>query len=107
MISLPWRYTCCRGIPASVGPNLSLGRFLLSGIRPGRKGEPRIEVEFSIDSDEILQVRARDVDTGAGTMLPSRRSSIRSTEANTDGCRRSLPGFRLSPLRRGRPIAAG
>lgn len=45
--------------------NLSLGRFLLSGIRAGKKGEPRIEVEFSIDSDEILQVRARDVDTGA------------------------------------------
>jgi molecular chaperone DnaK len=45
--------------------NLSLGRFLLSGIRTGKKGEPRIEVEFSIDSDEILQVRARDIDTGA------------------------------------------
>lgn len=44
--------------------NLSLGRFLLTGIRSGKKGEPRIEVEFSVDSDEILHVRARDLDTG-------------------------------------------
>lgn len=45
--------------------NLGLGRFLLSGIRAGKKGDPRIEVEFAVDSDEILHVRARDVDTGA------------------------------------------
>jgi molecular chaperone DnaK len=43
--------------------NLSLGRFLLAGIRAGKKGEPRIEVEFSVDPDEILHVRARDLDT--------------------------------------------
>jgi molecular chaperone DnaK len=63
--------------------NLSLGRFLLSGIRPGRKGEPRIEVEFSIDSDEILQVRARDVDTGARHDVTI-AAIVGSTEANTD-----------------------
>ncbi len=45
--------------------NLSLGRFILNGIRPGEKGQPRIELEFSIDGDEILEVRARDLDTGA------------------------------------------
>ena len=45
--------------------NVSLGRFLLSGIRPGKRGEPRIDLEFSVDSDEILHVRARDVDTSA------------------------------------------
>lgn len=43
--------------------NLSLGRFILSGIRPCKRGEPRINVEFSIDDDEILQVRARDLDS--------------------------------------------
>lgn len=54
-----------QGESRKASQNLSLGRFLLSGIRAGKKGEPRIEVEFSIDSDEILHVRARDVDTGA------------------------------------------
>lgn len=43
--------------------NLSLGRFILSGIRSCKRGEPRINVEFSIDDDEILQVRARDLDS--------------------------------------------
>ncbi len=54
-----------QGESARASENLSLGRFLLSGIRPGKRGEPRIEVEFSIDPDEILHVRARDLDTGS------------------------------------------
>ncbi len=47
------------------GENVSLGRFLLTGIRDGRKGEPRIHVLFSVDADGILHVRAEDADTGA------------------------------------------
>jgi molecular chaperone DnaK len=53
-----------QGESSHASENLSLGRFLLSGIRSGKRGEPRIEVEFSIDPDEILHVRARDLDTG-------------------------------------------
>jgi molecular chaperone DnaK len=44
--------------------NRSLGRFMLSGIREGRRGEPRIEVSFDVDADGIAHVSARDVDTG-------------------------------------------
>jgi molecular chaperone DnaK len=44
--------------------NRSLGRFLLSGIREGRKGVPRISVAFSIDADGLADVRAFDLDTG-------------------------------------------
>jgi len=44
--------------------NTSLGRFLLSGIREGRRGEPRIKVDFTIDADGLLEVKAKDVDTG-------------------------------------------
>ncbi len=43
--------------------NTSLGRFLLSGIRTGKRGDPRIRVNFDIDADGILHVRARDIDT--------------------------------------------
>ena len=44
--------------------NESLGRFLLTGIREGPRGEPRIEVAFSVDADGIAHVGARDVETG-------------------------------------------
>ena len=45
--------------------NVSVGRFLLPGIRMAARGEPRIAVEFSIDESDMLLVRARDMDTGA------------------------------------------
>jgi molecular chaperone DnaK len=45
--------------------NVSVGRFLLPGIRKAVKGEPRIMVEFSIDEGDMLMVKARDLDTGA------------------------------------------
>jgi molecular chaperone DnaK len=45
--------------------NRVLGRFRLEGIRPARRGEPQIEVTFDIDANGILNVSARDKDTGA------------------------------------------
>jgi len=44
--------------------NQLLGEFLLSGIRPARKGVPDIAVTFAIDADGIVSVTARDRDTG-------------------------------------------
>ncbi|MBU1435897.1 MAG: molecular chaperone DnaK, partial [Gammaproteobacteria bacterium] len=44
--------------------NKSLGQFNLEGIRPGRRGEPQIEVTFDLDADGILHVSAKDKDTG-------------------------------------------
>jgi molecular chaperone DnaK len=41
-----------------------LGEFVLSGIRPARKGEPEIEVSFDIDANGIVSVSARDQATG-------------------------------------------
>ncbi|MCP2242412.1 molecular chaperone DnaK [Lentzea aerocolonigenes] len=45
--------------------NRVLGRFQLTGIRPAPRGEPQIEVTFDIDANGILNVTARDKDTGA------------------------------------------
>ncbi len=45
--------------------NVSLGRFLLSGIRSAPRGEARIEVGFAVDEDGLVHVSARDVDTGS------------------------------------------
>jgi molecular chaperone DnaK len=44
--------------------NRVLGRFQLTGIRPAPRGEPQIEVIFDIDANGILNVTARDKDTG-------------------------------------------
>ena len=43
--------------------NKLLGSFRLDGIRPARRGQPRIEVTFSIDVNGIVNVKAKDLDT--------------------------------------------
>ncbi len=43
--------------------NKLLGTFKLDGIRPARRGEPRIEVTFNIDVNGIVNVKAKDLDT--------------------------------------------
>ena len=43
--------------------NKLLGHFQLTGIKPARRGEPRIEVTFSIDVNGIVKVQAKDLDT--------------------------------------------
>jgi molecular chaperone DnaK len=44
--------------------NRQLGRFRLEGIRPASRGVPQIEVTFDIDANGILNVTAKDKDTG-------------------------------------------
>ena len=46
------------------GDNRVLGRFRLEGIPPAPRGMPQIEVSFDIDANGILQVSARDSQTG-------------------------------------------
>ena len=43
-----------------VSENISLGRFILSGIPPAPKGVPKIEVTFNIDANGVVDVSARD-----------------------------------------------
>jgi len=43
--------------------NKLLGHFTLSGIKPARRGQPRIEVAFSIDVNGIVKVSAKDLDS--------------------------------------------
>jgi molecular chaperone DnaK len=44
--------------------NRQLARFRLEGIRPAPRGAPQIEVTFDVDANGILNVTARDKDTG-------------------------------------------
>jgi molecular chaperone DnaK len=43
--------------------NKLLGHFRLDGIKPARRGQPRIEVTFDIDVNGIVKVSAKDLDT--------------------------------------------
>ncbi|VVJ21986.1 Chaperone protein DnaK [Amycolatopsis camponoti] len=45
--------------------NRVLGRFQLKDIRPAPRGEPQVEVTFDVDANGIVNVTARDKDTGA------------------------------------------
>ena len=55
--------------------NRVLGRFRLENIRPAPRGEPQIEVTFDIDANGILNVSARDKDTGAEQRITISESS--------------------------------
>ncbi|MBE5773161.1 MAG: molecular chaperone DnaK [Clostridiales bacterium] len=44
--------------------NKTLGRFRLSGIRRAMRGVPQIEVTFTIDTNGIVNVSAKDLGTG-------------------------------------------
>jgi molecular chaperone DnaK len=55
--------------------NRVLGRFRLENIRPASRGEPQIEVTFDIDANGIVNVTARDRDTGAQQSITISESS--------------------------------
>jgi molecular chaperone DnaK len=54
-----------QGERPTAAQNLSLGILQLSGIMKMARGEPQIEVVFTIDADGIVHVAARDLLTGA------------------------------------------
>src|ERR1700759_1923253 len=61
--------------------NRVLGRFRLENIRPAPRGVPQIEVTFDIDANGILNVSARDKDTGAEQRITiTETSNLDTTE---------------------------
>ncbi len=55
--------------------NRVIGRFRLENIRPAPRGTPQIEVTYDIDANGILNVSARDMDTGAEQRITISESS--------------------------------
>jgi molecular chaperone DnaK len=60
--------------------NKSLGQFNLEGIAPAPKGQPQIEVSLDLDSDGILNVSAKDKNTGKEQSITIKSSSGLSDE---------------------------
>ena len=55
---------CCRGEARRYTENEPLGTLLLDGLTPRPRGDLKIEVQFRIDADGILHVRASDQMSG-------------------------------------------
>ena len=60
--------------------NKELGRFQLTGIRRAPRGVPQIEVTFSIDANGIVNVSAKDLDTGKAQAITITATSNMSRE---------------------------
>jgi len=55
--------------------NKTLGKFILDGIPPAPRGVPQVEVEFDIDANGILNVKASDKATGRSQHITITASS--------------------------------
>ena len=60
--------------------NRSLGRFVLDGIPPARRGTPQVEVTFDIDSNGILHVSAQEKNTGKEQKITIQNSTNLSND---------------------------
>lgn len=61
--------------------NKSLGRFDLVGIAPAPRGTPKIEITFDIDANGILNVSAKDLNTGKSqSVVIKANSGLSETE---------------------------
>jgi molecular chaperone DnaK len=58
------RIRVCQGESRRLDDNVILGDVVLDGLPARPRGETAIEVTFQIDASGILQVRARDANTG-------------------------------------------
>jgi molecular chaperone DnaK len=58
------RIVVCQGESRRMDNNTVIGDLILTNLPPRPRGETSIEVTFSLDASGILQVRARDAQTG-------------------------------------------
>lgn len=75
--------------------NKSIGRFRLGGIRRAPAGVPQIEVTFDINADGILEVTAKDLDTGnfqSITITAEERMSDREIQKAIESTQKLLEG---------------
>jgi molecular chaperone DnaK len=80
------RFHVVQGESARAAQNESLGQFDLVGLPDAPAGRLRIEVTFAIDSNGMVGVRARDLDTGiAQSVIVSVVTSVLPEAASATG----------------------
>jgi len=60
--------------------NKLLGEFNLEGIAPARRGQPQIEVTFDVDANGIMNISAKDKNTGKENKITIKSDSGLSKE---------------------------
>lgn len=85
--------------------NNLLGEFTISGLEVAKRGEPQIDVSFSIDSNGILNVTAKDQKTQAEAKISIQNRS-KATTAQIDKMVADAAAFRASDLERVRKSEA-
>ena len=55
--------------------NELLGQFILEGLRPAMRGDIKLGIEFDIDADGIVHVRAEDIESGSAQSIHIEASS--------------------------------
>jgi molecular chaperone DnaK len=68
-----------QGESSRFAENTYLGELELSGLKPARRGEVSIVVTFELDADGLLNVKARDKETGHET-----KATMKVTGGSTD-----------------------
>jgi molecular chaperone DnaK len=58
------RVRVSQGESKQFSDNTLLGELVLSGLRGARRGEVKVEVSFALDASGLLNVDAKDTDTG-------------------------------------------
>ncbi len=71
-----------QGERAMANDNVLLGNFVLDGIPPAPRGIPQIEVTFNIDTNGILNVKARDKGTSKEQHITIQSSNLSEDEIN-------------------------
>jgi molecular chaperone DnaK len=64
-----------QGESRNASENELLGEFILTGLRKAKRGEVEVEVNFQIDTDGIVSVSARDLETGQAQSIQVTASS--------------------------------
>jgi L1 cell adhesion molecule like protein len=64
--------------------NNKLGEFKISGVQRAKRGEPKVEVTFSLDSNGILAVTAMDKVTGANAKAEIKADRGRLTDTDIE-----------------------
>ncbi|MFH1675932.1 MAG: Hsp70 family protein, partial [bacterium] len=80
--------------------NTSLGEFVLTGITPKPKGESIVEVIFDYDVNGIVNVTARDRDSGAKKNIIIKQSKERMGAEEKDVAREMVSNITFAPSSR-------
>jgi molecular chaperone DnaK len=85
--------------------NELLGEFILTGLRRAPKGHVEIEVTFEINTDGIVSVHAKDLETGQAQSILTASAASRKTNEEHDVSARYLVGAAPTSIS-GRPQEA-